>query len=371
MRRFFTLVLPAVCLACIMFVGCLEDEDISFSISQSSDLHLSTSEQTVSVDVFAPGSWSVYIDADWLAIDLYMSSFLLKVEENSIAAQRTAIVSVICGSEVRSFKIVQTADEEEFKVSAYVDGEAGEVIENSKTYSADAHGQSYSFIIESNWPDNLPPCEIVCEEEWITYSIDNNIANIEVAPDYDCKIRRGSVTFVSPSGEKDITVFFEQDYLELVENIVFTAPDQISYNIVGGNVERDENGDLVKVVYYTGLYDSKELKNHAWNSFMQLNEAFYDTLPVRRGNPGRGPIFTVSDPEETITYSEYTATYFYNLLGGKPIKAGGKYIICVCKKSSAEKWDLSAPFYAVEFTVPEEDGAPITAQPPVFEEEEE
>lgn len=352
--------LAAVCVAASVLAGCTKDGNGRFTVSQNSDLILDMSEHTATVNVFAPAAWTVACDADWVSITPSNGSFAMKVEANAVAASRTASVSVVCQDEVHIFKVVQAAADEVFVAYEYVDGKKGDAIEDGKKYSADAHGQSLSFMIESNCPNLLPPCEIDSEPEWITYSIDNNIVKIDIAPNFECKVRNGSLKLVSTSGAKEITVNFEQDFLELVENITFTAPDMISYNVKG------EAG----VDYFTGLFDSKQFKNHARNMFQDLNVAFYDALPVRGASPGDGPVFTTSDPEKTIIYTGATAAFFYNFMDGQPIKAGGTYLICVCRKVDAENWDEDAPFYAVEFTVPVEEGTPITAQPPVLDEEE-
>lgn len=368
MKHCFSILFAATCLAGCLLSGCKEPEEpIPFTISQTQDLKIDSSEQTATVNVTAPEAWTAKSDEDWAVITASETSFRIAVSENPVLEERFCTITVTCGAEKLSFKLVQGGCPELFIVKYYegMDPTTAEAIESGKSFTVSGAGDNLSFVVESNLPlvldeafgsmgyhapvwtfdekcdwisgINLP--NMILNEYQITISIDANTTGEE---------REGTIDIVSSTGTNRVTIKIVQGVRDMVDNIFFMNPAdwgsedpaQIQYCVNG------EAG----VEYYTGLFDKEEF--YMMDEMMNAN-LFLSFIQTTSGfMAGSGPIFTITEPGQTVTYLGTTAKYFMDMAGGLPIEAGKTYLICVCKKDDADNNNQEGEFYTIEYATP-------------------
>lgn len=371
MKKTSFILCAALCMAGCVFTGCnkSEEEDaVKFEISQKEDLKIDASEQTITIDVAAPAAWDAKSDESWAVVTTAEKSFRISVSENEGMEERFCTISATCGDEKLSFALVQAGAPEIFIVKYYegMDPSVAEAIASGDSFPASGAGEFLSFVVEHNLPllpaenealagmgYHAPVWTYESKCDWIEgMDMPNMILNeyqisISVAANTTGASRTGSIDIVSTTGKTRITINVEQGTREFFDNIFFnnpadwggSDPASIMY-CVNGNAG---------VEYYTGIFEKEDFQNLL---DMNGNSMFLSFIQCTGGfMAGSGPIYTVSEPGQQVSYIGTTPTYFMDMMGGVEIAPGYDYYIIGCDKASADDNDEeNADFHYIEYS---------------------
>ena len=216
MKRFLNLLLVA---ALTFVTACTAPAEVADSISVPDlDMYASADGSTVTISVTASNKlWTAESDADWCVVEQGESNITLTIEKNTATEERTAVVTLTCGTAVTTIVVCQAPVEDSIAVSTLevtTPASASTVI-----VGVSASSDDWSAKSSADW------CGVEVGEGKITLSIAENTA----------KERTATVTLACGTAKCQIKVT-QADGTVIIEDEILVADIQLNMPANAGSL---------------------------------------------------------------------------------------------------------------------------------------